>query len=255
MSNVRFQNAQFGRIVFHPPRPEEAHMFCRIAVVFAAFVPLLAIAQGAINPTDGAAFRTAAPPPATAASAPPVVAAQAATPAASAASSPEAFAQFGFAPALFLLNYKEKVYKDSKDVRLRSDGAISGTGSKFATSLGVELHYGASTYNKAEYVPGTKTIKSTSGNTYSPFIGLFDIDDGINGLAFGVMYSYWRGDKDYNKTSALNMAIGWTVHKNRLVLADGLKEGDKPTTLTADDFTRRKDVRGMTLTISASFGF
>lgn len=178
----------------------------------------------------------------------------AATPASTPASTPP-FAQLGFAPALYAVHYRHNVLADSKDVRLRGDGTISASGTRFATYMGVEVHYGFSTFNVAVLGPNREVV-STRGHTFSPFIGLFDIDSGINGIAVGAMYSYWNGDKDYKKTSAMNIGLGWTLHKNRLVLSDGVREGQAPGAgLTAEDYTQRKDVKGLTLSVSASFGF
>lgn len=166
-----------------------------------------------------------------------------------------AFAQFGFAPALYAVRYSKPVLGDSKDVRLRGDGALTAAGSRMATYMGVEVHYGASTNNKAVLDASGKVV-STRGHSFSPFIGLFDIDGGINGLALGAMYSYWNGDADYVKKSALNIGVGWTMHRNRLVLSDAVREGAVPAAgLTADDYTQRRDVRGVTVMVSGSFGF
>ena len=88
------------------------------------------------------------------------------------------------------------------------------------------------------------------------FIGLYDLDDGINGIIIGAMYGFLRGNKEYKERTALNVGVGWTVHKNRLTLARGLKEGDVPASaLTVEDYTEKKDVEGLALMISASIGF
>jgi hypothetical protein len=203
--------------------------------------------QGAPAPAPAAAPDT----PATPADPAPAAATTGAKP----ADTTPGFAQFGFAPALYAVHYRQKVLGDSKDVRLRGDGAIAAPGSRLATYMGVELHYGFSSYNKVAG-PGPDGKTTTRGHTFSPFIGLFDIDSGINGIALGAMYSFWNGDENYKKTSALNVGLGWTLHKNRLVLADGVREGEAPKAgLTAEDYTQRKDVKGLTLTVSASFGF
>jgi hypothetical protein len=215
---------------------------------FAFFAPMAWAA-----PTDPPPLARSAAAPGVAASAP------AAPASAGAAGSPPeqpAFAQFGFAPALYAVRYNRPVLGDSKDVRLRGDGTLTAGGSRMATYMGVELHYGASAFNKAVTDPVTGKIVSTRGHSFSPFVGLFDIDGGINGLALGAVYSYWNGDKDYGKKSALNIGIGWTLHRNRLVLSDAVREGEAPRTgLTADDYTQRKDVRGVTVMVSSSFGF
>lgn len=237
------------------------------------FVYLLALTLSpvawAAAPTDAPPVRTFAAPASAASVKPPPpkgakgVAPEAAgtTPEPAAATPPDTpastpmFAQLGFAPALYAVHYRQNVLADSKDVRLRGDGTLSASGTRLATYMGVEVHYGFSTYNVAA-VDAKGTVVSTRGHTFSPFIGLFDIDSGINGIAIGAMYSYWNGDKDYKKTSALNIGLGWTLHKNRLVLSDAVREGQTPGAgLTSDDYTQRKDVKGLTLTVSASFGF
>lgn len=218
------------------------------------FVPLAWAA-----PTDPPPLARSAAAPAVAASAPAVPAAPApaaSAPAASAPTETPAFAQFGFAPALYAVRYSRPVLGDSKEVRLRGDGTLTASGSRMATYMGVELHYGASTFNKAVTDPVSGKIVSTRGHSFSPFVGLFDIDGGINGLALGAVYSYWNGDDKYAKKSALNIGVGWTLHRNRLVLSDAVREGEAPRAgLTADDYTQRKDVRGVTVMVSSSFGF
>lgn len=172
--------------------------------------------------------------------------------------------QFGFGPAFFVVKYDEEVLKDSKDVRLRGDGTINSSGSDFSTAFGVEAHYSfAFGYECSKGIQKSKEIcndsddwESVSGHSLSPFIGLFDLDNGINGLAGGVVYGYWRDNKQLNNRTSLNVGIGYTVHKDRLVLANDIEEGEAPPTgLSTEDYTKRKDVEGTLIMISASVGF
>jgi hypothetical protein len=163
--------------------------------------------------------------------------------------------QFGFAPAFFYIVYDEEVLSDSKDVRLRGDGTISSQGTKHATSVGVEVHYSFALWGKSCCKSDGYT-SGTSAHAISPFLGLYDLDDGINGIIIGAMYGFLRGNKEYKERTTLNVGVGWTVHKNRLTLARGLKEGDVPASaLTVEDYTEKKDVEGVALMISASIGF
>ena len=172
--------------------------------------------------------------------------------------------EFGFGPALFVVNYDTNILHDSKDVRLRGDGTISTSDSGYATHLGVEVHYDFSLWAKCRRL-GKKSKKmcadpekwdSTSGHTISPYLGFFDIEDGFHGISFGVMYGFWRADNQLNNRTALNVGLGWTVHKDRLVLGENLKEGEAPPpNLSVEDYTMRKDVEGVTAMISASIGF
>ncbi len=168
--------------------------------------------------------------------------------------------QFGFGPALFVIAYSEEVLMDSKDVRLRGDGSISSSGSSYSTALGFEVHYGFSFANKVKCrtyrCENTSDYVESSGHTVSPFLGLYDVENGINGVVVGVVYGYWRGDGNYQNRTSLNVGVGYTVHKDRLVLGRGVKEGVAPPAgLVSEDYTERKDVDGITLMISASLGF
>ena len=172
--------------------------------------------------------------------------------------------QFGFGPALFVINYDKNVLKDSKDVRVRGDGTLSVNDSGYITALGVEVHYGITLGAKCR----TKIAKyelqncdlskadNTTGHTISPYLGLYDLENGFGGISAGVVYGYWRADKDLKNRTALNIGLGWTVHKDRLVLANGLREGATPdASLSIEDYTQRKDIEGIVLMISASVGF
>ncbi len=180
--------------------------------------------------------------------------------------------QFGFGPALFVIEYDDEVLQDSKDVKIRGDGTISSSGSDYSTAIGLEIHYSFAFLRKCRD-KGLKIEKNctkkgkekddevvegaiTSGHSLSPFLGLYDFDNGINGIAAGLVYGYWHGDNKYQDRTSLNVGIGWTVHKDRLVLANGVNEGNSPPAgLNAEDYTKRKDVTGITLMISASIGF
>lgn len=172
----------------------------------------------------------------------------------------ESLNQFGFGPAFFVIAYDKEVLMDSKDVRVRGDNSISTSGSKYSTAVGLEVHYDftLASYRCCLKADGTEPSqwKSTSGHTLSPFLGLYDIENGINGIAAGVLYGYWRGDGDNENRKSLNIGLGVTIHKDQLVLANGIIEGQNPPIgLNLEDYTEREDVRGVVLMISASLGF
>jgi hypothetical protein len=178
---------------------------------------------------------------------------------------------FSFAPALFLISYDDEVLQDSKDVKIRTDGKLSASGSNYSTSIGLEVHYNLSfgekcknsySKKKTKLLPDMRECEEAekydfvSGHTLSPYVGLYDFSNGINGLTIGAVYGYWKVDSSTKKASSLNIGLGWTVHKDRLVLADGFKEGQTlDPTMNVDDLTERKDVKGLTLMISAYIGF
>jgi hypothetical protein len=177
---------------------------------------------------------------------------------------PEDLAEFGFGPAFFIISYDDKVLQDSKSASVRGDGAISSSGSKYSTAIGLEVHYGFSFGNKLKCfnteivckVNIKENYSASSGHTISPFLGVYDLNNGINGIVAGIMYGFWRGDGDFKNRSALNFGLGWTVHKNQLVLANGVNEGRTPPAgLITADYTERKDVTGLTLMVSGSIGF
>jgi len=171
----------------------------------------------------------------------------------------EDLSQFGFGPAFFVISYNKEVLKDSKDVRVRGDGTIDSSGSNYSTALGLEVHYDFS-FPATQYgyynEQGGIDWDPTSGYTLSPFLGVYDFDNGINGLAAGVLFGYWRGDINYKNKTALNVGLGYTVHKDQLVLAKGVSEGGAPPSgLQPVDYTSREDVEGVIIMISASIGF
>src|SRR5690606_1793878 len=168
--------------------------------------------------------------------------------------------RFGFGPAFYVINYNKKVLNESKDVSIRSDIVISSSGSKYSTAIGLEVHYDFSLrpYLCCKNPDGSRPAEwsRSSGHTISPFLGVYDIENGLNGIAAGLLYGYWRGDGKTENRKSLNVGLGWTVHKNRLVLANDLKEGSAPPIdLNSEDFTNREDVKGHILMISASLGF
>lgn len=167
--------------------------------------------------------------------------------------------QFGFGPALYVIKYKKEVLNDSKDVSVKGNNTISSKGSKYATSLGLELHYDFSfnrtlkCFNECE---DSENWNLSSGHRISPFLGFYDINSGINGIAAGLVYGYWKGDRNSENKTTLNVGLGWTVHKDRLVLADGISENAiPPADLNVEDYTEKQDVRGVILMISVNMGF
>lgn len=170
--------------------------------------------------------------------------------------------QFGFGPAFYVIKYDEKVLADSKDVSIRGDGGIASKGSEYSTSIGLELHYDFSfnrtvkCFGSYEECKDVEKYELVTAHRISPFLGFFDVDDGINGIAVGLVYGYIKKNKKDEKTVTLNTGIGWTVHKDRLVLARGLSEGSAPAAeLNFEDYTERKDVNGIVLMISVNMGF
>lgn len=167
--------------------------------------------------------------------------------------------QFGFGPALYMIKYDEEILKDSKDVTLRGDGSISSSGSDYSVTLGLELHYDFSFGHKLKCYSNCDNSANwnvTSSHRISPFLGLFDVDNGINGMAVGLIYGYTKGDGKGENKATLNFGVGKVIHKDRLVLAHDIKEGAvPPSDLNVEDYTERKDVDGITFMISANFGF
>jgi hypothetical protein len=185
--------------------------------------------------------------------------------------------QFGFGPAFYMISYKEEVLKDTKDVTVRGDGTISASGSKYNTAIGLEVHYDISIWgnrygrcrdpntistkivngkSETDCGSGGTNWKHSNGFLASPYIGVYDIENGINGLTAGVVFGYWKGDGNFENRSSINFGIGYTVHRDQLVLSDGVTEGAAPPGgLTSDDYTTRKDVEGVILMVSVSTNF
>lgn len=173
--------------------------------------------------------------------------------------SSEDLGQFGFGPAFFVISYGKEVLKDSKDVRVRSDGLIDSSGSQYSTAIGLEVHYDFSFPADQYGYPdenGNIIWEPTSGYIVSPFLGVYDFENGINGLAAGVLFGYWKGDINYKNKKSLNVGLGYTIHKDQLVLAKGVSESVAPPSgLQPIDYTTREDVEGLILMISVSVGF
>ena len=173
--------------------------------------------------------------------------------------------KIGFGPAFFIVHYDDEVIDDSKDVKLLGDGTVYSKGSNYSANLGLEVHYAFSFWHKVKckVKVGADCTKSedyelATGHVVAPFLGVYDVNDGINGIAAGFTYGYWRSNlKDGGKPrTALNVGVGWTVHRNQLVLTQNVKEGMAPPAgLAPEDYTSRKDVNGVILMISANLGF
>lgn len=171
--------------------------------------------------------------------------------------------QFGFAPALYLIRYNEEVLQDSKDIRVRGNNTIESSGSESAVNIGVELHYDFSIGTKVKCLKKNrnecKNLKNwdvSTSHVFSPFIGLFDFENGVNGVSLGLIYGYTKGDGVLKNKTTLNFGIGRFIHKDQLVLADDVEEGQAPPIgLAAEDYTERKDIEGITIMVSANIGF
>ena len=167
--------------------------------------------------------------------------------------------QFGFGPALYVIRYDDEVLRDAKDVSLRGDGSLSASGSDYSVTLGLEVHYDFSFGHKLKCYSACENPANwnvTSSHRISPFLGLFDVDNGINGIAVGLIYGYTKGDGKGKNRATLNFGIGKVFHKDRLVLAGDVSEGAVPPAgLNTEDYTSREDVEGVTLMISANIGF
>lgn len=170
--------------------------------------------------------------------------------------------QFGFGPALYVIKYNDEVLSNSKDVSIRGDGKISTKGSNYSTSLGLELHYDFSfhrtvkCFKSQDECKDVKNYELTTAHRLSPFLGFYDVENGINGIAAGMVYGYIKQHKDDKNPITLNTGLGWTIHKDRLVLGKALKENSvPPSALSAEDYTEHKDVTGLVLMISVNMGF
>lgn len=166
--------------------------------------------------------------------------------------------RFGFGPAFYMISYQKEILSDSKDVRILGDGSIDSLGSKYGTAIGLEVHYDISVWGARFGTMNGSEIKWTKskGLLLSPFLGVYDIENGINGLVFGGMVGYWKGDGDFENRKSLNFGIGRTVHRNQLVLSNRMSEGAAPPIgLTTDDYTSREDVKGTVFMVSISTGF
>lgn len=158
---------------------------------------------------------------------------------------------FGVGPAYYMIRYNDEVLPEFYDSAGMVNGAVAVSGSRNATELGLELHYNYSFANGG-CCPGLTMDRSTIyGFSASPFLGLYDFDDGIDGFIVGAMFGYWRSNSNYKIKPALNLGIGYTVHMDQLVLADSIV----PTEHNLEQYIERKNVSGWALTFSASINF
>ena len=167
------------------------------------------------------------------------------------------FSQFGFGPALYFVRYNDEIIDDSRQIVIRSDSTIDFPGSRYAVPLGLEVHYSFSLRRPTRYRPNSNVDwQRSTGLIASPFLGIYDVDNGVDGLAGGVLIGYWKGDGNFNRESVLNAGVGVTVHRNQVVLAEGIEEGMRvPSGFTETDLTTLRDVWGFQLLISATVGF
>lgn len=166
---------------------------------------------------------------------------------------------FNFAPALYFLNYNKEVLADSKNVRVRSNNTIESLGRTATSAIGLEVHFniGLSSY-RTGYGPNLEEAEWTGswGVNASPFIGVFDVDDGIKGFVIGGMVGIWRGDKNFDNKSALGVGVGYFIHNDQLVLSNEVAEGSTPPAdLKPEDYTTRENVEGVAIMMTVSLGF
>ncbi len=163
---------------------------------------------------------------------------------------------FGIGPAFYIIRYNEEVLSESHDASVTAEGGIDASGAQYAAELGLEVHYNLS-FASGRCCLG---VPIGAGNpreySVSPFLGLYDFDDGVDGIILGTKFSYWRGDGKYKFKPALSLGIGYTVHMDQLVLANGADEGDLvPAGADIANYMERKDVGGWALTLSASVNY
>ena len=155
------------------------------------------------------------------------------------------FSSLGFGPALFFNFYtKHRVFEKKED-------AQTDLGSVSNFTPGLIVHYGWDFRVKAVLKPDDPNnlakpwkVIGTRGFAASPFIGLFDFEKGINGGAFGLLGSYWRGDERGENRRSLNMGIGLTVQRD--VLAEKRD--------AADSTVKKRDVFGIAIVLSTTLG-
>ena len=126
--------------------------------------------------------------------------------------------QFGFGPAFFVINYDREVLKDSKDVGQRGDDTITATGTKWNASVGLETHYDIPVYKTIVCTETDKIAcdkpedwKLSTAYTISPFLGIYDIENGINGLAAGFIFGVKKDrnlKKEDGREAVFNVGIG-----------------------------------------------
>lgn len=168
-----------------------------------------------------------------------------------------AIRQFGFGPALYFIKYNDEIVDDSRQVNVRSDSTIDFPGSQWAAPIGLEVHYAISLRRPRRFrTPGESLWASSRGFVLSPSLGVYDIDNGIDGLSAGVIFGFWRGNGNFEPESHLNFGAGLTVHRNQAVLANGIEEGMiLPEGLQDTDLTTLRDVWGYYVLVSATVGF
>jgi hypothetical protein len=156
---------------------------------------------------------------------------------------------FGIGPAYYMIRYNEEILPEYYETTGEMNATVAASGSQYTTAVGLELHYNYSF--AGDLLP--IDVRASHGFSASPFLGLYDFDDGIDGIIVGAMFGYWRGEGNYKFKPSLNLGIGYTVHMDQLVLADGVAEGD--AILPGDNYIERKDVGGWALTFSAAINF
>ena len=143
----------------------------------------------------------------------------------------------GFGPAFYVIYYDDEVLQSSNDVRVRGDGTVAADGSEYDFTFSFDE-------------------KKKTEHKLSPFLGVYDLDDGIKGIAAGFIYGYQKSRPKSDQRVTLNVGIGWTVHKDRLVMAEELSDRETPPAgLNVEDYSEKKDVEGTVLMLSANFGF
>lgn len=162
---------------------------------------------------------------------------------------------FGIGPAYYMIRYNEEVLPEYYDEDGVANGNIVASGSQYTSEAGLELHYNyAFASGRSLGLPIDAAARH--GFSASPFLGLYDFDDGIDGIIVGVTLGYWRRGGDYKIKPSLNLGIGYTVHMDQLVLAEGVDEGILiPAGFNTGNYIERKDVGGWALTLAASINF
>ena len=164
----------------------------------------------------------------------------------------------GFGPALFGITYNDRIVDNSDEVVITSDSLVKFPGSRRSIPLGFEAHWNIKIPGTVwRFKPkGATKWASSIGGVIGPFVGIYDVDNGINGFAVGGVVGFWRGDGNFENRAVLNFGLGYTVHRKRLVLVDGVRDNTKvPTGKGVADLTTRNDVEGFTFMVSAHVGF
>jgi hypothetical protein len=163
----------------------------------------------------------------------------------------EEMGPFGIGPAFYMIRYNEEILPEYYDTAGVTEAAVVASGSQYATEVGLELHYNYA-FASGRCCLGLPIVEGAGhGFSASPFLGLYDFDDGVDGIILGATFGYYRRGGDYKIKPSLNLGIGYTVHMDQLVVADGVAEGAG----FAGDYIERKDVGGWALTLSTSINF